>query len=148
MDLKHTKTKLGYLSLLDDLQSSSRLDPNFSNNFQPAHYQHNFPNQAPQPSFQSPTADKKFTDLEKILTSFMQNTGQAISKLEGQMSQLASFISEKPKGTLRSQPIRNPRNSSQAHVAQEDPLNQCNVVYTLQSEKQVNNQESMRPDPT
>ena len=27
MDQKHTKLKLGYLSLLDDLPSSSRLDP-------------------------------------------------------------------------------------------------------------------------
>ena len=27
MDLKHTKLNYGYLSLLDDLQSSSRLDP-------------------------------------------------------------------------------------------------------------------------
>ena len=57
--------------------------PNFPNNFQPPHYQYNFPNQAPQLSFQNLTDDKKSTDLEKILTSFMQNMEQAISRLEG-----------------------------------------------------------------
>ena len=57
--------------------------PNFSNNFQLPYYQHNFLNQAPQFSFQSPTANKISTDLEIFLTSFMQNTGQAISRLEG-----------------------------------------------------------------
>ena len=78
----------------------------------------------------------------------MQNTGQSISTLEGQMSQLASFISERPKGTLPSELITNSRNFSQAHVAQKDPMNQCNVVHTLRSRKQVNNQVSMPPDPT
>ena len=63
-------------------------------------YQHNFPNQAPQPSFQGPPANKKLTNLEKILASFRQNMGQALSKLEDQMSQLANFLSERPKETL------------------------------------------------
>jgi len=61
----------------------------------------------------------------------MQNTGQAISSLEGQMSQLTSSINERPKGTLPSQLVTNPKNSSQAHVAQEDPMNQCNMVHML-----------------
>ena len=55
------------------------------------------------------------------------------------MSQLASFLSEKPEGTLLSEPIINPRNSSQAHLAQEDHINQCNLIHTLQSGKQVDN---------
>ena len=53
------------------------------------------------------------------------------------MSQLTSYKSERPKGTLPSQPITNPRNSSQAHVAQEDTMNQCNVVHILRSRKQI-----------
>ena len=53
----------------------------------------------------------------------MQNTGQVISRLEGQMSQLASSINERPKKTLPSQLVANPRNSSQAHMAEEDQMN-------------------------
>ena len=67
----------------------------------------------------------------------MQNTGQAISRLEVQMSQLAGSLSEKPKGTLPSQPITNPRNSSQAFVAQEDTMNQCNAVHCGQENKLI-----------
>ena len=55
----------------------------------------------------------------KTQTAFMQNIKkmlnshtQAISRLEVQMSQLASSLSEKPKGTLASQPLANPKNSS------------------------------------
>jgi len=75
----------------------------------------------------------------------MQNTGQVISRLEDQLSQLISFKSEGLKGTLPSQPIANCRNSSQAHVAQEDTMNQCNVVHMLRLGKQVDNQVSMPP---
>ena len=53
------------------------------------------------------------------------------------MSQLASSLSEKPKGTLPSQPITNPRNSSQAHLAQEDHVNQCNLIHTLRSRNKL-----------
>ena len=95
---------------------------------------------------QNPTADKIV--FEKILTSFMQNTGQAISKLKGQIIQLTNFKSERPKRNLPSQPVTSPRNSCQAHVAQEDIMNQCNVVHMLRSKKQVNNQVSMSPDLT
>ena len=62
----------------------------------------------------------------------MQNAGQVISRLEGQMSQLTNTKSERSKRTLPSQLVSNPRNSSQDHVAQEDTMNQCNVVHTLQ----------------
>ena len=58
------------------------------------------------------------------------------------MSQLAGFLSEKLKGTLPSQSITNPRNSSQAHLAQEDHMNQCNLIHILRSGKQVDNQVS------
>ena len=59
------------------------------------------------------------------------------------MSQLTSSLSERPKKTLPSQPLINPRNFSQAHLAQDEQLNQCNVVYTLRSGKQVDNHLSM-----
>ena len=53
----------------------------------------------------------------------MQNTGQVISRLEVQMSQLVGSLSEKPKETLPHQPVANPKNSSQAHLAQKDQMN-------------------------
>ena len=88
------------------------------------------------------------------MTSFMQNTGellsnnsQAIFGLEVQMSQLASSPSKRPKGTLPNQPLMNPKTSSQAHLAKDQQLNQCNVVHTLRSGKQVDNQVSMPPNP-
>ena len=64
------------------------------------------------------------------------------------MRQLTSSISERSKRTLPNQLVTNPRNSSQAYVAQEDAMNQCNVVHTLRLGKQVNNQVSMLSDPT
>ena len=81
----------------------------------------------------------------KTHTAFMQNTGQmlnnhthAISQLEVQMSQLASSLSERPKSTLSSQLLANPKNSSQIFEAQ---INQCNIVHILRSIK-VDNQVS------
>ena len=59
------------------------------------------------------------------------------------MSQLASSLSERPKGTFPSQPVINPKNSSQVHMAEEDQMNQCNVIQTLRSEKKVDNQVSL-----
>jgi len=59
------------------------------------------------------------------------------------MSQLVSSLSERPNGTLPSQPLTNPRNSIQAHLAQEDQMNQYNIVHTLRSGKKVDNQVSI-----
>ena len=64
---------------------------------------------------------------------------QTIQRLEVQMSQLATPQNERQKGTLPSQPITNPRNSQQAHLAEKQSLNQCNVVHTLRSGKKVDN---------
>jgi len=47
----------------------------------------------------------------------LNNYSQAISKLEVQMSQLANSLSERPEGTLPSQPLTNPRNSNQSNLA-------------------------------
>ena len=56
------------------------------------------------------------------------------------MSQLANPQNERQKGTLPSQPIMNPKNSQQAHLAEDQLLNQCNVVHTLRQGKKVDNQ--------
>ena len=78
--------------------------------------------------------------LIKSQTSFLQSTAQllsnhtqAISRLEVQISQLASSLSERLKETLPSQPLTNTRNSSQAHGAQDQQINQCNIVHILRS---------------
>jgi len=56
------------------------------------------------------------------------------------MSQLANSKSERPKGTLPSQPLVNTRNSTQVHLAEDQQFNQCNVVHTLRSGKKKLNQ--------
>ena len=68
-------------------------------------------------------------------------------RLEVEMSQLANSQNERLKGTLPSHPVMNPRNSHQAYLAEDQPLNQCNVVYTLRSGKKVDNQVSMPTNP-
>ena len=85
--------------------------------------------------------------LIKSQTSFMQNMGQLLSnttevitKLEVQMSQLASSLSERPKKILPSQLLINSKNLGEAHVAQDQQINQCNVVHTLRSKKQIDKQ--------
>ena len=50
---------------------------------------------------------------------------QVISRLKVQMSQLASSLSETPKGILSSQPLANPKNPSQAYEVQ-DP--RCSTI--------------------
>jgi len=85
---------------------------------------------------------------QEFLIQIMQNNHtQAITSLEVQMSQLVDSQSERAKGTLPSQPLTNRRNSNQAHLAKDQQINQCNVVHTLHSCKQVDNQVSMLPDP-
>ena len=62
------------------------------------------------------------------------------------MSQLANSQSERPKGILPSQPVTNPRNSNQVHLAKDQQFNQCNVVRTLRSGKKVDNKVSLLPN--
>ena len=73
---------------------------------------------------------------------------QAIMRLEVQMSQLANSKNERLKGTLPGQPVTNLRNSHQAHLVENQPLNQCNVVHTLRSGKKVDNQVSTPSIPS
>ena len=72
---------------------------------------------------------------------------QTIQMLEVQMSQLATPQNERQKGTFPSQPITNPKNSQQAHLAEDNSLNQCNAVHTLRSRKRVDNQVSTPTHP-
>ena len=61
------------------------------------------------------------TDFERNMERYMKNQDslmQTIQRLEVQMSQLATPQNERQKGTLPSQPITNPRNSQQAHLAE------------------------------
>ena len=64
------------------------------------------------------------------------------------MSQLANPQHERQKGTLRSQPIMNPKNSQQAHLVEDQSLNQCHAVHILRSEKKVDNKVSTPPNPS
>ena len=66
----------------------------------------------------------------KSQTAFIQNQGQMLNnhtqdifRLEVQMNQLASSLSERPKGTLLSQPLVNPKNFSQAYEVQDSQIN-------------------------
>ena len=70
----------------------------------------------------------------------LNNHAQVISRLEVQMSQLVSSLSERqlvsslterPKGALPSQPLVNSKNSCQAYKVQDSQINQYNVVHTL-----------------
>ena len=117
--------------------------PNFSNNGPHQHHQQHFPpNQASSSSFQNQTTKRKLSELEKSIetflkthNSFMQNTRQMlsnhtqiISRIEVQISQLSSSLSERPKGTLPSQLLSNPKNSSQIFEAQDSQINQCKPI--------------------
>ena len=91
------------------------------------------------------------TDFERNMERYMKNQDsliQTIQRLEGQMSQLANPQNERQKGTLPSQPIMNLRNSQQAHLAEDQSLNQCNAVHTLRSGKKFDNQVSKPPNPS
>ena len=85
------------------------------------------------------------TDFERNMKRYMKNQDslmQTTQRLEVQMSQLVTPQNQRQKGTLSSQPIMNPRNYQQAHLAENQSLNHCNAVHTLRSEKQVDNQVS------
>ena len=78
----------------------------------------------------------------KSQTAFMQNQGQtlsnhshAISRLEMQMSQLASSLIERPKGTLPSQPLVNPKNSNQAYKIQDPQIISVMLVILFDQER-------------
>ena len=75
---------------------------------------------------------KRYMKNQESLIQTLQNSyTQAITRLEVQISQLANSQNERLKGTLPSQPVTNPRNSYQVHLAEDQPLHQCNVVHAL-----------------
>ena len=89
--------------------TNDHVRPNFSNNFQPFHYQQNFPNQVSPPSFKN-----QLSNMERKLDTFNKTQDtliQAMLKIENnQVNQQANPISERQKETLSSQPLPNPRN--------------------------------------
>jgi len=68
---------------------------------------------------------------------------QTIQRLEVQTSQLANSQNERLKGNLPSQPVTNLKNFQQAHLAEDQSLNQYNNVHTWRSGKKVDNQVSI-----
>ena len=90
------------------------------------------------------------TDFEKNMKRYTKNQEyfiKTIQRLEVQMSQLANPQNERVKGTLPSQPVTNPRNFQQAYLAEDQSLNQCNVVHTLRLGKKIDNQVSTPSNP-
>ena len=90
------------------------------------------------------------TNFEKNMKRYMKNQDslmQTIQRLEVQMSQLATLQNERQKGTLPSQPIMNPKNSQQAHLTEDQSMNQCNTVHTLRSGNKVDNTVSTPSNP-
>nr|ABD63180.1 F7F22.15, related [Asparagus officinalis] len=91
------------------------------------------------------------TQTSSTLNSFMQSTGQmlnsntqAIARLESQLSQLASAVSEREKEKFPSQPVVNPNNTgcSSSYEAQ------VNAIHSLRSGRQVDNQVRTPPSQT
>ena len=84
------------------------------------------------------------SNMEKKVDTLVKSQdtlAQVLSRIEIQLSQ-----QKRQRGTLPSQPLPNPRNPRPANEAQ-DP-NQCHMVHTLRSGKQVDNQVSMPLDPS
>jgi len=86
--------------------------------------------------------ERYMRNQESLIQTLQNNNAQGITRLEVQISQLAGSLIERPKESLPSQPLADPRNSSQAHLAQKDQMNQYNLIHTLRSGKQVDNQVS------
>ena len=66
-----------------------------------------------------------------------QSTLQAIDKLEMQMGQLATSLSEREKGKFPSQPIANPR--GQSDIGASSHHEQAKAITTLRSGKTIDN---------
>ena len=70
----------------------------------------------------------------QTMGQILNSNPQAIARLEIQVSQLASTISEREQGRLPSQPESNPRNQN-GRPSQENQVNQVNAIHSLRSEK-------------
>ena len=72
------------------------------------------------------------------------------SKKQNSVSQLASSPSERPKGTLPSQPLVKPKNSNQAYEIQDPSINQCNAITycDLENNQVYQQKNSVHIDPT
>ena len=124
---------------------------NFGGNQNSQNNQFRPPNQpyhsAPQSNPQFAAPQPQQSSLEESLQKFMQVTGQAISKLEQQIGQLATVVGEREKGKFPSQPLPNPKGQFQISEPSSS-LNsheQVQSIATLRSGKQVDNKVQM-PD--
>ena len=78
-----------HLNFLWSQNTNDQPRPNFSNNFQPSHYQQNVPNQVPPPSFQNSQVDTRFSNMERMMDTFNKTHEtliQAMTRLENQFS--------------------------------------------------------------
>jgi hypothetical protein len=114
---------------------------NHGRSAQPASSSYQALTQAPASSTQS---------LEEIMREFMKMTGQsisdvrhstmvntqAISKLEIQVGQLASYLGERDKGKLPSQPVNNPKACT---IGSSSTQEHAYAIVTLRSGRRVDN---------
>ncbi|XP_068653865.1 uncharacterized protein [Aristolochia californica] len=95
--------------------------------------------QAPRPHFtQQPLIPQK-PSLEDTLHLFMQNTQSSIAKLEMQVSQLASHMSERAQDILLSQTIPNPKSTHESGSSSNPHHEQAKAITTLRSGHELNN---------
>jgi len=75
----------------------------------------------------------------------MNSHHQDMNRLEVQIGQLANSLNERPKGTLPSQPLPNPKNPFPIHEVEDIGPSQCNTVHILRSEKRIDNKVFNQP---
>ena len=76
--------------------------------------------------------------LEETLQQFMQNTSQELSVLKTQMSQLATVVGEREKGTFPSQPVPNPKGQLETRgTSTSGPREHIQAITTLRSGRQI-----------
>ena len=67
---------------------------------------------------------ERYTKNQKSFIQTLQNNNaQAITRLEDQSGQLTNSQNERPKGTLPSQPLTNPKNSNKVHMVEDQQFN-------------------------
>ena len=65
------------------------------------------------------TMERYTRNQESLIQTPQNNNAQAITRLEVQIGQSANSQNERPKGTLFSQSLMNPRNSNQVNLVED-----------------------------
>ena len=65
------------------------------------------------------TIEMYMRNQESLIQTLQNNNAQDITRLEVQIGQLVNSQNEKPKGTLPSQPLTNPRDFTQVHLVED-----------------------------